>query len=66
MFNSGTYDPSDNGSGFEDEVNFDKNKKYKSLNDIKDDDISESFKEFTGTGTDGYGEEDFEGEDDAW
>ncbi len=66
MFN-GTYDSDDNGSGYADDFIPGKKDSYHPLNNIiKDDDISDAFKEATGADENGYGEEDYEGQDESW
>ncbi len=62
----GIYDSDDNGSGYQDDFIPGKKDTYHPLNNIKDDEIADSFKEVTGADENGYGEEDYEGEDETW
>lgn len=60
------YDSNDNGSGYEDEVSFGEEKKYHAMNPIKDEEIKDAFRDATGADENGFGEEDYEGEDEVW
>ncbi len=62
--NSNLYDPEDNGSGYADEFIPGQKRPYKALSNV--DDISDSYKEMTGTDSDGYGDDDEYDDDYDW